>query len=119
MVPDIPGMGALDMNVAETRIVEGTREIVPGMVLAGMELSEVSGWGWVIVGLSRRDRKNPNKFSLNSWRAYYPSCFGFTHIEEDFSLLFIFVWGDKELQFFCCVTPTSEGYPIIVTSPQK
>lgn len=41
MVPDIPGMGALDMNVAETRIVEGTREIVPGMVLAGMELSEV------------------------------------------------------------------------------
>lgn len=41
MVPDIPGMGALDMNSAENRIVEATREIVPGMVLAGMELAEV------------------------------------------------------------------------------
>mmetsp|Transcript_30434 Transcript_30434/g.79165 ORF Transcript_30434/g.79165 Transcript_30434/m.79165 type:complete len:280 (+) Transcript_30434:661-1500(+) len=43
MVPDIPGMGALDMNTAENRIVENTREIVPGMVLAGMELAEIDG----------------------------------------------------------------------------
>ncbi|KAF5826025.1 thiazole synthase, catalyzes formation of the thiazole moiety of thiamine pyrophosphate [Dunaliella salina] len=43
MVPEIPGMGALDMNTAENRIVENTREIVPGMVLAGMELAEIDG----------------------------------------------------------------------------
>jgi thiamine thiazole synthase len=43
MVPEIPGMGALDMNMAEDKIVNNTREIVPGMVLCGMELSEVDG----------------------------------------------------------------------------
>lgn len=43
MVPQIPGMAALDMNAAEDRIVNNTREVVPGMVLAGMELSEVDG----------------------------------------------------------------------------
>jgi thiamine thiazole synthase len=34
-------MGALDMNAAEDRIVNSTREVVPGLVLAGMEISEV------------------------------------------------------------------------------
>lgn len=43
MVPDVPGMSALDMNSAEDKIVNNTREIVPGMVLCGMELSEVDG----------------------------------------------------------------------------
>jgi len=43
MVPAVPGMGALDMNSAENKIVNNTREIVPGIVLAGMELSEVDG----------------------------------------------------------------------------
>jgi len=43
MVPDVPGMAALDMNSAEDRIVNNTREVVPGMVLCGMELSEVDG----------------------------------------------------------------------------
>ena len=43
MVPEIPGMAALDMNAAEDRIVGNTREVVPGMVLAGMELSEIDG----------------------------------------------------------------------------
>ncbi|KAI8465835.1 MAG: thiazole biosynthetic enzyme [Monoraphidium minutum] len=43
MVPTIPGMAALDMNAAEDRIVNSTREVVPGMVLAGMELSEIDG----------------------------------------------------------------------------
>lgn len=41
MLPDVPGMGALDMNTAEDAIVANTREVVPGLVLAGMELSEV------------------------------------------------------------------------------
>jgi len=43
MLPDVPGMGALDMNSAEDKIVNNTREVVPGLVLAGMELSEVDG----------------------------------------------------------------------------
>jgi len=43
MVPHVPGMGALDMNTAEDKIVNNTREVVPGLVLAGMELSEVDG----------------------------------------------------------------------------
>lgn len=43
MVPTVPGMGALDMNTAEDSIVNNTREVVPGLVLAGMELSEVDG----------------------------------------------------------------------------
>jgi hypothetical protein len=64
MVPEIPGMAALDMNAAEDRIVGNTREVVPGMVLAGMELSEIDGsprmvrnlggvegwWGWGVGG---------------------------------------------------------------------
>jgi thiamine thiazole synthase len=41
MVPQVLGMAALDMNAAEDRIVNNTREVVPGVVLAGMELSEV------------------------------------------------------------------------------
>ena len=35
LVERIPGMGALDMNTAEDAIVNNTREVVPGMVLAG------------------------------------------------------------------------------------
>lgn len=31
------------MNHAEDAIVKGTREVVPGMVIAGMELAEVDG----------------------------------------------------------------------------
>ncbi|KAK7921225.1 hypothetical protein PG985_009247 [Apiospora marii] len=37
------GMRGLDMNTAEDAIVKGTREIVPGLVCGGMELSEVDG----------------------------------------------------------------------------
>ncbi|KAK9778871.1 putative Thiazole biosynthetic enzyme [Seiridium cardinale] len=37
------GMRGLDMNTAEDAIVKGTREIVPGLVVGGMELSEVDG----------------------------------------------------------------------------
>ncbi|KAG2426633.1 hypothetical protein HXX76_012947 [Chlamydomonas incerta] len=45
MVPggEVPGMGALDMEAAEGSIVNNTREVVPGMVLTGMELAEVDG----------------------------------------------------------------------------
>ena len=35
----IPGMGALDMNTAEDAVVNHTREVVPGMVICGMEVS--------------------------------------------------------------------------------
>lgn len=37
------GMRGLDMNVAEDAIVKGTREIAPGLIIGGMELSEVDG----------------------------------------------------------------------------
>ncbi|KAK6461721.1 Thi4 family-domain-containing protein [Scheffersomyces coipomensis] len=37
------GMRGLDMNKAEDAIVKGTREVVPGLVIAGMELAEVDG----------------------------------------------------------------------------
>ena len=43
MVADVPGMSALDMNTSEDLIVGNTREVVPGMVLTGMELAEVDG----------------------------------------------------------------------------
>ena len=39
MVTGAPGMGALDMNSAEDAVVKHTREIVPGMVICGMEVS--------------------------------------------------------------------------------
>lgn len=37
------GMRGLDMNVAEDAIVKNTREVVPGLVCGGMELSEIDG----------------------------------------------------------------------------
>ncbi|THY71647.1 Thi4-domain-containing protein [Aureobasidium pullulans] len=37
------GMRGLDMNSAEDAIVKGTREITPGLIVGGMELSEVDG----------------------------------------------------------------------------
>lgn len=37
------GMRGLDMNSAEDAIVKGTREVVPGMIVGGMELSEIDG----------------------------------------------------------------------------
>ncbi|ANB11413.1 thiamine thiazole synthase [Sugiyamaella lignohabitans] len=39
----LQGMQGLDMNTAEDAIVKGTREIVPGLVVGGMELSEFDG----------------------------------------------------------------------------
>merc|ERR1719350_1748711 len=43
MVDNVPGMGALDMNTAEDAIVAGTQQVVPGMILAGMEVAELNG----------------------------------------------------------------------------
>ncbi|RYP70336.1 hypothetical protein DL771_005543 [Monosporascus sp. 5C6A] len=42
-IEKLGGMRGLDMNVAEDAIVKGTREIVPGLICGGMELSEVDG----------------------------------------------------------------------------
>ncbi|MCJ1351366.1 MAG: thiamine metabolism- protein [Icmadophila ericetorum] len=42
-VEKLGGMRGLDMNRAEDAIVKGTREIVPGLIVGGMELSEVDG----------------------------------------------------------------------------
>jgi len=45
LTPDLEplGMGALDMNAAEDAVVFGTREVVPGLILAGMEIAEHDG----------------------------------------------------------------------------
>ena len=37
------GMGALDMNTAEDGVVDGTRELASGIILAGMEVAESNG----------------------------------------------------------------------------
>ncbi|KAK5108125.1 Thiamine thiazole synthase [Meristemomyces frigidus] len=42
-IPALGGMRGLDMNTAEDAIVKGTREITPGLIVGGMELSEVDG----------------------------------------------------------------------------
>ncbi|KAF2821103.1 thiazole biosynthetic enzyme [Ophiobolus disseminans] len=42
-LPQLGGMRGLDMGTAEDAIVKGTREIVPGLIVGGMELSEVDG----------------------------------------------------------------------------
>ncbi|KAF9907131.1 triosephosphate isomerase [Linnemannia zychae] len=43
LVKNVPGMIALDMNAAEDGIVLNTREVVPGMVITGMEVAELDG----------------------------------------------------------------------------
>ncbi|MCJ1399273.1 thiamine metabolism- protein [Xylographa trunciseda] len=42
-VEKLGGMRGLDMNTAEDAIVKRTREIIPGLIVGGMELSEVDG----------------------------------------------------------------------------
>ncbi|KAI9743201.1 MAG: thiamine metabolism- protein [Claussenomyces sp. TS43310] len=42
-IDKLGGMRGLDMNTAEDAIVKGTREVVPGLIVGGMELSEVDG----------------------------------------------------------------------------
>ncbi|KAL8671789.1 MAG: hypothetical protein Q9168_003712 [Polycauliona sp. 1 TL-2023] len=42
-IEKLGGMQGLDMNSAEDAIVKGTREVVPGLIVGGMELSEVDG----------------------------------------------------------------------------
>jgi thiamine thiazole synthase len=37
------GMRGLDMNRAEDAIVKETREVIPGLIVGGMELSELDG----------------------------------------------------------------------------
>ncbi|ORX96876.1 thiamine biosynthesis Thi4 protein [Basidiobolus meristosporus CBS 931.73] len=43
LLDKMPGMRALDMNASEDAIVSLTREIVPGMIVTGMEVAEASG----------------------------------------------------------------------------
>lgn len=43
VLPGLGGMRGLDMNIAEDAIVKGSREIAPGLITGGMELSEVDG----------------------------------------------------------------------------
>ena len=45
LVSGTPGMAALDMNSAEDAVVNNTREVVPGMVICGMEVNQCSTFG--------------------------------------------------------------------------
>ncbi|KAL8822843.1 MAG: hypothetical protein Q9191_006430 [Dirinaria sp. TL-2023a] len=42
-IEKLGGMRGLDMNTAEDTIVKRTREVIPGLIVGGMELSEVDG----------------------------------------------------------------------------
>ena len=42
LVKSAPGMAALDMNSAEDAVVNHTREVVPGMVICGMEVRHMT-----------------------------------------------------------------------------
>ena len=42
-IKELGGMRGLDMNTAEDAIVKRTREVIPGLIVGGMELSEVDG----------------------------------------------------------------------------
>lgn len=42
-IEKLGGMRGLDMNTAEDAIVKRTREVIPGLIVGGMELSEVDG----------------------------------------------------------------------------
>ncbi|GMH05714.1 hypothetical protein Nepgr_007554 [Nepenthes gracilis] len=53
MIDSVLGMNALDMNTAEDAIVKLTREIVPGMIVTGMEVAEVDGAPRMVNSLSR------------------------------------------------------------------
>ncbi|KAI6704479.1 hypothetical protein NL676_007441 [Syzygium grande] len=43
MIEEVPGMKALDMNTAEDAIVRLTREVVPRMIVTGMEVADIDG----------------------------------------------------------------------------
>ena len=43
MIKEVPGMKALDMNASEDAVVQNTQEIVPGMIVCGMEVAEAYG----------------------------------------------------------------------------
>ncbi|EEQ92538.1 hypothetical protein RJZ56_006513 [Blastomyces dermatitidis] len=43
-IEKLGGMRGLDMNSAEEAIVKNTREVTKGLIIGGMELSEVDGW---------------------------------------------------------------------------
>lgn len=48
MVTGVPGMAALDMNTAEDAVVRNTREVVPGMVICGMEVQTLAPLCFVV-----------------------------------------------------------------------
>ena len=43
-IEKLGGMRGLDMNAAEDAIVKNTREVTKGLIIGGMELSEIDGF---------------------------------------------------------------------------
>lgn len=68
MIDTVPGMKALDMNVAEDAIVRLTREIVPGMIVTGMEVAEIDG--------------APRMVCFSPHLFFFLSCYTYIHIRK-------------------------------------
>lgn len=58
-IEKLGGMRGLDMNTAEDAIVKNTREIVPGLIVGGMELSEVDGANRMGMEPNPQTRRDP------------------------------------------------------------
>lgn len=57
-IEELGGMRGLNMNTAEDTMIKNTREIVPGLIVDGMELSEVDGANRM--GMKTESGKTPN-----------------------------------------------------------
>ena len=69
-IDKLGGMRGLDMNTAEDAIVKRTREIVPGLIVGGMELSEVDGanrMGPVSLPIARTTYPETYSFDADFW----------------------------------------------------
>ena len=82
MIESVPGMKALDMNAAEDAIVKLTREIVPGMIVTGMEVAEIDG--------SPRMVKFSKSFLYSSHRTHLFSLIRVYFLRRSTSLIFCF-----------------------------
>jgi thiamine thiazole synthase len=86
MIESVPGMKCLDMNAAEDAIVKHTREVVPGMIVTGMEVAEIDG--------SPRMVRNPTHPALFFFPLDAP------HSEH--TQLFRIIWWLSLWKFMCC-----------------
>lgn len=89
MIESVPGMKALDMNTAEDAIVDLTREIVPGMIVTGMEVAEIDGSPRMVM-------MNSFQFVvLNFWFLAMLESFALIYDLFNYLLIFFFIGGHQ------------------------